>query len=76
MSTRKGSDYDLKDPKLVEYLDKNHAELRFAKFSPDIGEFVPFHLLFKTRQERLNLGVLIFASLSFSTWSCIAGNIL
>jgi hypothetical protein len=35
--TKRGVDYDLKDPAILGYLDKNHAELRFAKFSGDIG---------------------------------------
>lgn len=40
MSTAKRApEYDLKDAALVDLLDKHHAELRFAKFSPEIGEF-------------------------------------
>lgn len=34
----KGTDFDLKDPKLVDYLDKNHTELRFPRWSAAIGE--------------------------------------
>ncbi|KAG7532056.1 hypothetical protein FFLO_03864 [Filobasidium floriforme] len=38
MSTAKRApEYDLKDAALVDLLDKHHAELRFAKFSPEIA---------------------------------------
>jgi hypothetical protein len=37
-AVKRAPDYDLKDAALVDLLDKHHAELRFAKFSPDIGK--------------------------------------
>lgn len=40
MSTaaKRAPDYDLKDAALLDLLDKHHEELRFAKFSPEIGK--------------------------------------
>ena len=35
---KRAPDYDLKDAALLDLLDKHHEELRFAKFSPDVGE--------------------------------------
>ena len=44
MSTAKRApEYDLKDAALVDLLDKHHAELRFAKFSPEIGRSASMH---------------------------------
>jgi hypothetical protein len=44
MSTAKRApEYDLKDAALVDLLDKHHAELRFAKFSPEIGRSAYVH---------------------------------
>lgn len=43
MSTaaKRAPDYDLKDAALLDLLDKHHEELRFAKFSPEIGKLYP-----------------------------------
>ena len=34
---KRATDFDLKDPALLDLLDQHHEQLRFAKFSPEIG---------------------------------------
>lgn len=38
MSGPKCFGYEFKDPELLALLDRQHVELRFAKFSEDIGQ--------------------------------------
>jgi hypothetical protein len=37
-TTRKAPDYSLDDPELVAYCEKNETELRFKRWSSDVGE--------------------------------------
>jgi hypothetical protein len=39
-TTRKAPDYSLDDPELVAYCEKNETELRFKRWSSDVGECV------------------------------------
>lgn len=41
---KRATDFDLKDPALVDLLDKHHEQLRFTKFSPEIGRIQTFDL--------------------------------